>query len=54
MKHEMIQWKSFVPDTPFCDHSVKLISETEHKMALVSIIIAMDTRPLEKLVMIIL
>ena len=55
MKHEITQWKCFVPDTPsFCDHvwsCVKLFSETEHKMALVSIIITMGTRPPEKLVM---
>ena len=55
MKHEMTQWKCFVPGTPsFCDHTwfyVELFSETEHKMALISIIIAMDTRPSEKLVM---
>ena len=56
MKHKMTQWKCFVPDTPsFCDHiwsHVELFSEIEHKMALVSIIITMDTQPPEKLVMI--
>ena len=56
MKHEMTQWKCFVPDTPsFCDHiwsRVEFFSKIEHKKALVSIIIAMDTRSPEKLVMI--
>ena len=48
--------KCFVPDTPsFCDHiwsRLELFNEIEHKMALISIIITMDTRPPEKLVMI--
>ena len=55
MKHEKTQWKCFVSTTPsFCDYIwsyVELFSETEHKMALINIIIAMDTLPLEKLVM---
>ena len=40
--------KCFVPDTPFYDH----IWSIEHYMALLGIIITMDTRPPEKLVMI--
>ena len=56
MKHEMTQWKCFVPDTPsFCNHiwsCVDLFSEIEHKTALVSIIITMDTQHLEKLVIV--
>ena len=56
MKLEMTQWKCFVPDTPsFSDHiwsHVELFIDIEHKMAQVSIIIAMGTRPPEKLVMI--
>ena len=55
MKHEMTQWKSFAQGAPsFCDHiwfCVKLFSEIEHKLALASIIITMDTQPPEKLVM---
>ena len=51
----MTQWKCFVPDTPsFCHHiwsCVGLFSETEQKMALVSIKIVMDIQPREKLVM---
>ena len=51
----MTKWKYFVPDTPsFCDHIwpyVELFGEIEHKMALASIIIPMDTRSLEKLKM---
>ena len=47
----MTQWKCFVPDTPsFCDHIWSC--KNEHKMALVSIILAMDTRPPEKLAMV--
>ena len=55
MNHEMTQWKCFVPVTPFCDHiwfRVELFSKIQHNKALVSIIIVMDTRLLEKLVMV--
>ena len=37
MKHEMSQWKCFVPDTSFCDHiwsCVELFIEISHKTAL--------------------
>ena len=40
MKHEMIQWKCFVPDTPsFCDHMAScgaLQENFSHKMTLVN------------------
>ena len=53
MKYEMTHWKCFVLDLPsICDHiwyCVELFSETEHKMALLSILIAMDKRPQENL-----
>ena len=53
---EMTQYKCFAADTPsFCDliwSCVELFSEIEHKMALASIIITMETRPPEKLVII--
>ena len=56
MKHEMTQLKCFVWDIPtFCDHiwsCVELFGDIEHKIALVSIIIAMETQPPEKLVVI--
>ena len=46
----MAQWKQFLVRGHIWS-CVELFSEIEHKMALVSIIITMDTRPPEKLVM---
>ena len=51
----MTQWKCFVPDTfflwPYIWSHMVLFSKIQHKKALVNTIIAMDTRPPEKLVM---
>ena len=48
MKHEMTQWKGFVSGHTF---PLWPYGEIEHKLALVRIIIAMDTQLPEKLVM---
>ena len=52
----MIRRKCFVPDTPsFCANMwshMELFSEISHNVALVTVTIAMETRPPEKLVMV--